>query len=96
MKIILIKEKSINFLFIEKAIFIGDFIIRVFFNNGDEKAVDFKPFLKKSMHIITKKYLDENKFKNFKIVNGNLNWNDYELIFPIYDLYKNQILKKTK
>jgi hypothetical protein len=25
---------------------------------------------------------------NFKIVNGNLNWNDYEMIFPAWDLYR--------
>ena len=79
------------YLNIEKAKFIGDFIIRIFFNTGEEKAVDFKPFLKNAIHQLTKKYLNEELFKSFKIINGNLNWNDYDLIFPIEDLYNNQI-----
>jgi hypothetical protein len=32
--------------------------------------------------------LDESKFKQFLILDGNLNWNDYDLIFPIADLYQ--------
>ena len=37
------------------------------------------------------KYLDENKFSNFSLTDGNLNWNDYDLIFPISDLYNGRI-----
>ena len=32
--------------------------------------------------------MDKEKFKAFKIVDGNINWNDYELIFSIEDLYE--------
>jgi len=35
--------------------------------------------------------LDERKFKEFQIIDGNLNWNDYDLIFPIYDLYQGRV-----
>jgi hypothetical protein len=38
-----------------------------------------------------RQYLDENKFNQFKIVDGNVNWNDYELIFPVEDLYAGKI-----
>jgi hypothetical protein len=73
------------------AIFIGDFAIRIFFNDGIFKLVDFKAFLEKSSHPSIKKYLDEDKFKQFKVIEGNLNWNDYELIFPVADLYNGKI-----
>lgn len=73
------------------AIFIGDYAIRIFFNDGKSKLVDFKTFLEKSSHPSIKKYLDEDKFKQFKVIDGNLNWNDYELIFPVADLYNGKI-----
>jgi hypothetical protein len=73
------------------AIFIGDYAIRIFFNDGFSKLVDFKAFLEKSSHPSIKKYLDEDKFKQFKVIEGNLNWNDYELIFPVADLYNGKI-----
>ena len=76
---------------IKDARYVGDFAIRVFFNDGSQKLVDFKPFLEKSNHPSIKKYLDENTFKQFQIVDGNLNWNDFELIFPIADLYEGKI-----
>ena len=38
-----------------------------------------------------RKYLKEANFRNFKIRHGNINWNDYELIFPVDDLYKGKI-----
>ncbi|MDP4579129.1 MAG: DUF2442 domain-containing protein, partial [Saprospiraceae bacterium] len=61
---------------------------RIFFNDGVCKLVDFKLFLENSSHPAIKKYLDEFKFKQFLILDGNLNWNDYDLIFPIADLYQ--------
>ena len=73
---------------INDAQYIGDFAIKIKFNDGIEKLVDFKPFLLKSLHPSIKKYLNEKKFKDFKIVDGNLNWNDYDLIFPVADLYE--------
>ena len=33
------------------------------------------------------KYREVEQFKQFSIVNGNLNWNDYEMIFPVASLY---------
>jgi hypothetical protein len=76
---------------IKSAKYIGDYAIRVLFVDGSERLIDFKPFLESSLHPSIRKYLDEKKFKQFKIVDGNLNWNDYELIFPIDDLYKGNI-----
>ena len=42
---------------------------------------------------MTRKFLDINEFKKFKIEHGDLVWNDYEMCFPIIDLYEDNILK---
>lgn len=76
---------------IDSAKYLSDYAIRLFFNDGTEKLVDFKPFLSKSLHPSIKKYLDEKMFSNFRLTDGNLNWNDYELIFPIWDLYNGKL-----
>lgn len=93
----IIKELSINnieLIEIDNAIYLGNYIIEIYFNDGVSKEVDFKPFLSCSIHPAIKNYLDETKFKQFEIRNGNLNWNDYDLIFPIADLYQGTLLKK--
>lgn len=84
-------ESGFDQLKIDSAKYLSDYAIRIIFSDGNEKLVDFKPFLSKSLHPSIKRYLDENKFSNFSLNDGNLNWNDYELIFPISDLYKGRI-----
>ncbi|HYX10180.1 MAG TPA: DUF2442 domain-containing protein [Bacteroidales bacterium] len=86
-------DSGFNQLKIDSAKYLSDFAIRIKFNDGNEKIVDIKPFLSKSLHPSIRKYLDENKFSNFSLTDGNLNWNDYDLIFPISDLYKGRIEK---
>jgi hypothetical protein len=76
---------------IDSAKYLSDYVIRLKFSDGVNKIVDFKPFLSKSSHPSIKKYLDENKFSNFDLTDGNLNWNDYDLIFPVWDLYNGKI-----
>jgi hypothetical protein len=76
---------------IEMANYIGNYAIRIKFNDESEQLVDFKPFLIKSHHPSIKKYLDEKNFTGFKIIDGNLNWNDYDMIFPIWDLHNGVI-----
>jgi len=80
-----------NQLKIETAKYLSDYAIRIKFSDGNERLVDFKPFLSKSLHPSIKKYLDEDRFSNFSLTDGNLNWNDYDLIFPLSDLYNGQI-----
>lgn len=70
---------------------LGNYHILVEFNDGVEKFVDFSSFLSKSQHQSIKKYLNETLFSTFKIIDGNLNWNDYDMIFPIADLYDGNI-----
>ena len=76
---------------VTSAIYIGDYAIRISFGDRAEKLVDFKPFLFKSLHPSIAKYQNEALFKQFIISDGNLNWNDFDLIFPIHDLYEGSI-----
>ena len=76
---------------IDSAKYLSDYTIRIKFSDGIERVVDFKPFLSKSLNPLIKKYLDESKFSNFSLTDGNLNWNDHNFIFQITDLYKGEI-----
>lgn len=76
---------------VKKASYLGDYVIRILFSDGFEKAIDFKYFLKRASHPTIRQYLNEEKLKNFKIIHGNINWNNYEMIFPIDDLYNGAI-----
>lgn len=85
-------ETGINELKIDSAKYLKDYKIWIKFSDGVEKLVDFKPFLSKSLHPSIKKYLDEKIFSNFTLIDGNINWNDYDMIFPISDLYDGKIV----
>ena len=53
----------------------------------------FGPFLAKARNPDTTAYRDLKKFKSFHIQDGDLVWGDYQMIFPIMDLYRGNILK---
>lgn len=76
---------------INKAQYVSDYKLKLQFSDGKEQIVDFKPFLSKSRHPDIRKYLDLGEFKSFSVVDGNLDWNDYELCFPTIDLYRGRI-----
>ncbi|HWD88040.1 MAG TPA: DUF2442 domain-containing protein [Mucilaginibacter sp.] len=76
---------------VKSAFYLGGHTIKVVFTDGIEQAIDFSVFLSKSLHPSISKYLNEDLFQKFQLVDGNLNWNDYDLIFPIEDLYKGEI-----
>jgi hypothetical protein len=71
--------------------YIGSHSLKILFNDKKECIVSFKNFLSRSLHPSISKYLDEALFQKFKITDGNLNWNDYDLIFPIHELYEGTI-----
>ena len=71
--------------------YIEGYKLKIKFSDGKEQIVDFESFLRKSKHPDIRKYLNVEEFKNFSIVDGNLDWNDYELCFPTIDLYQGQI-----
>lgn len=76
---------------VKSAIYNGDYSVNLCFSDGTKQTIDFGPFLSNSLHPSISKYLDKKLFSEFKIVDGNLNWNDYDLIFPIEDLYSGTI-----
>ena len=81
-------DKIIN---IEKANYLNDYKIAFEFNDGVEKTIDFKNFILSSAHPDIKKYKNQKLFQKFNLDYGEIEWNDYELAFPIYDLYKGKI-----
>ena len=76
---------------IQEAKYIENYKINIIFNDNSSQVIDFYPFLSNSLNPHINKYLDINKFKNFLIHEGDLEWNDYDLCFPIADLYENNI-----
>ena len=65
--------------------------LRLQFSDGTERLIDFEPFLRKSQHPQIQSYLNPDRFKQFQIVDGNLDWNDFELCFPLIDLYEGKV-----
>lgn len=84
-----------NDLSIVKASYLSEYKIELEFSDGKSQTVDFGPFLNSSRHSEIKRYLDLETFKGFQIVDGDLDWNDFDLTFPIWDLYTNKILKSA-
>ncbi len=76
---------------IEKAEYKGDYVIHLRFSDGVERNIDFSNFLQNAKNPMTKKYLDKELFQSFRIVYGDLIWDDYEMCFPIWDLHEGKI-----
>ena len=70
---------------------VGDFRIRLNFDDGTEQTVDFKPFLIHALHPDIRAWLEPARFASFRLEYGELVWGDYDLCFPVIDLYRNQI-----
>lgn len=65
----------------------GDYKLRLFFSDGKDRVLDFAPFFRRSLNPLIRKYLDLELFKRFTVQYGDLFWNDYDLCFPVMDLY---------
>ena len=59
--------------------------------DGKEQLIDFSKFLLEAKNPMTKKYIDKQLFQNYTIEYGDIVWNDFEMCFPIWDLYKGKI-----
>jgi hypothetical protein len=60
-------------------------------DDATEQTVDFKRFLTDSAHPDIRAWLDPDRFSGFRIEYGELVWGDYEMCFPMIDLYRNKI-----
>jgi Protein of unknown function (DUF2442) len=68
-----------------------DYKLQLHFNDGVEKTIDFSPFLNQSQHPSIRAFLQPAKFQSFRIEHGDLVWGDWDLCFPIADLYSGRI-----
>ena len=76
---------------VTRAEYAGGFMLRVAFSDGTTQSVDFEPFLRSARNPAIRDFLDTEKFKRFKVEEGDLMWGDYEPCFPIADLYHGKI-----
>lgn len=76
---------------VEEAEYVEGYKLRLLFSDQSERVVDFEPFLRQSLNPLIGKYLDMNSFKQFSVQYGDLFWNDYDLCFPVADLYRGVI-----
>jgi hypothetical protein len=76
---------------IASAAYVAPYRLRLRFDDGKEKLVDFGPFLTGSAHPSIRAYLDKARFKQFTVEDGFLHWHDFELVFPMADLYAGTI-----
>ncbi|HEY3761413.1 MAG TPA: DUF2442 domain-containing protein [Verrucomicrobiae bacterium] len=81
------------YLRVEKARYVPRYKVGIEFNDGARRVVNFEPFLKKAQNPMFTKYRLLKNFKSFHIDHGDLMWGDFEMIFPIMDLYLDTILK---
>ena len=61
--------------------------LRIEFSDGKVTEVDFGPFLQAATHPGIGRYLQPRRFRQFAITDGVLQWNDFDLVFPMADLY---------
>ncbi len=74
-----------------EAEYLEGYKLRISFSDGMTQTVDFEPFLRSSLNPLIRKYLDPDLFRQFTVEYGDLLWNDYDLCFPVADLYENRL-----
>lgn len=85
------KATATKYLEITKAHYEDGYRIRLAFNDGAVRVVDFEPFLRKSRNPEITQFRAVRKFKAFRVEHGNLMWGDFEMLFPIADLHAGKI-----
>jgi hypothetical protein len=87
------KTRTVEYLEIVQAEYVSGYKIRLAFNDGMVRVMNFEPFLHKALNPDTTKYRQLRNFKKFHLHYGDLMWGDFDMIFPITDLYHGTILK---
>ena len=78
-------------LFIVSIQHIESHILELTFSDKHIQRVDFTRFVFSNAHPDYQHYKSVSKFLNYKLIDGNLNWDDYTMIFAIEDLYKGKL-----
>jgi hypothetical protein len=86
-----VRTTTTRYLEITGAKYVSGYKIRLTFNDGTVRVMDFGPFLAKARNPDTTDYRNLRRFKSFRIEDGDLIWGDLQMIFPIMDLYKGEI-----
>ncbi len=87
-------KKTNKVIQITGAKYLKKYTLEITFSDHKTQVIDFELFLKRSTHPDIVKYQNINKFKKYQIQDGELMWGDFEMIFPIMDLYNNKIQKE--
>lgn len=83
------KEEALR---ISDAILIESFVLKVFFNNSENRIIDFRPFFN-TLKGDFKRYNSPVAFKKFMIENGELWWGkNADIQFHPIDVYYNSLL----
>lgn len=69
----------------------GPYRLHLVFDDNAIRDVDFEPFLTRSHHPDIRHYLEPALFSGYKVQHGELVWGDYDLCFPVIDIYRNAI-----
>ena len=68
--------------------YLSGYKILVKFNDGTQQVVNFEDFLMANPHPQHNEYLDNNKFRQFRIEKGTIVWGeDWDMIFPVEQLH---------
>ena len=85
------KAVATHYLEVTEAKYVSAYKLLLTFNDGEIRVGDFGPFLEKARNPDTTDFRNLKKFKSFRIEGGDLIWGDYQMIFPIMDLYRGDI-----
>ncbi len=81
-----------NRLYITDAVDAGNLSVRLTFSDQTSQVVNIGNFIRQYPHPQYNKYLDERKFRRFKLEDGNIVWGkNWDLIFPIEQLHRGRI-----
>ncbi|MEK7727416.1 MAG: DUF2442 domain-containing protein [candidate division KSB1 bacterium] len=86
-----VDESAQNFIDLVRAEYLEGYKIHLWFSDGKDHVVDFGPFLQAARNPMSTRYREVGAFQQFRVENGNLNWNDYEMCFDLEDLYLNNL-----
>ena len=71
--------------------FVDGYRLLLDFDDSTSQTIDFEPFLSRSQHPSIRSFLTPKTFSAYRLEHGELVWGDYELCFPMADLYRNAI-----
>jgi hypothetical protein len=80
-----------KYLEVVEATHVETYKLRLDFNDGTKRIMDFAPFLRRAQNPMITQYRQLGKFKSFHLHQGDLMWGDFEMIFPIADLHRGEI-----